>query len=238
MPLVETLEGASKGGFQGIKKIKGLLLSISDEPIDPPESWTSYGNGPVKQLVEVKLEDATVLEMFNGEDEFQLKEGKFNFYVPYAEKGKIPNEKSIYMKCWVASATECGGKPSSFIGTYVTFEKQPRKLFDAPEIDPDTKKPKLGPDGKKLMKEVLAVDRSGQANHFCFVKEESSSDSGIKTYVRDALVGLNPQAALRKLITDQKIKAFPDFKKAYNEGTLASDLGLVMVDGLYQRPTE
>ena len=224
MPLLETTSGASRGGYQGIKKVRGLLAHISDDPVDPPDGWQS-----TKQLVEVKLEDATVLEMFDGEDMFELTDGKFSFYVPYAEKGKTPNANSIYVRCWIASAEECGFKPSQMKGKYVTLEKQPRILFQKPKIGED-KKPILGPDGKKIYEDVIAVDKSGRPNHFCFVKEVSASDPEIKDYVKSQIVGKNEQSALRELMVNPRIKPFPAYKDMLKAGTIAKELGLEYKD--------
>lgn len=230
MPLpVENERELSVGGFQGIKKIKGLLVDIDVQ--NPPETWENQE----KQVVVVKMEDTNVLEMFGDEDPFELKDGKFTFYVPYVEAGKKPHQNSVYAKCWLASAKELGKVPSEFIGQYVTLEKQPRLLFQKPVIDPTTKKAKLGEDGKKVLDDVLAVDQSGRANHFCFVADETTSPENLNGYVRDLIVGLNQKAALRKLLIDVKAKQHPEYKDALNEGTLANMLELVIVDDKFQK---
>lgn len=226
---VENERELSVGGFQGIKKIRGLLVEI--DVVNPPETWDNQG----KQVVVVKMEDVTVLEMFGDEEPFELKDGKFNFYVPYVEVGKNPHQNSVYAKCWLSSAKELGKVPSGFIGQYVTLEKQPRLLFQKPVIDPETKKAKVDADGKKVLEDILAVDQQGRANHFCFTSEGDISTEDVAVYIRDLIVGLNQKAALRKLLIDTKAKQHPEYKVALNEGTLASLLGLTIVDGMFQK---
>lgn len=235
MPLpVENERELSVGGFQGIKKIKGLLFDI--DVVNPPDTWDNQE----KQVVKVTLEDATVLEMFGDEELFELRDGKFNFYIPYVEVGKKPHQNSIYAKCWLASAKELGRVPSELIGSYVTLEKQPRLLFQKPVIDPDTKKAMLGEDGKKILDDVLAVDQLGRPNHFCFVADGEAGSDDVREKVRDKLIGLNQKAALRKLLLE--FKNYPEYKIALNDGTLAGLLGLVLVgdgDGaMFQKPKE
>lgn len=237
MPLpIEKESELLVGGFQGIKRIKGLLVDI--DVVNPPETWANQE----KQVVKVSLEDTTVLEMFGDEEPFELKEGKFSFFVPYVEAGKNPHQNSIYSKCWLASAKEFGKRPSEFIGSYVTLEKQPRLLFQKPVIDPDTKKAMVGEDGKNVLEDILAVDQSGRPNHFCFVADETANSNGVNEYVRDLITGLNQKAALRKLLIDQKAKQHPEYKTALNDGTLADMLELSLVgegdNAQFQKPEE
>ncbi len=228
---IESEKELSVGGFQGIKKIRGLLMSIDVQ--DPPETWENRE----KQVVVVKMEDTTVIEMFGDEDIFELKEGKFSFYIPYVEAGKAPHQNSIYSRCWLASAKELGKKPSEFIGQYVTLEKQPRVLFQKPILEDDgtgKKEPKLDEDGKKILGDILAVDQSGRPNHFCFVKDDLANPNSLNEYVKSNIVGLNQRAALRVLISDNRIKTHPEYKDALNNGTLATMLGVVLVEDKFQ----
>ena len=229
---VENERELSVGGFQGIKKIRGLLVDI--DVVNPPETWENQE----KQVVKVSLEDTGVLEMFGDEEPFELKDGKFNFYIPYVEVGKKPHQNSIYAKCWLASAKELGKVPSEFIGSYVTLEKQARLLFQKPVIDPATKKPTLNEDGKKILEDILAVDQSGRPNHFCFVADEAADSDDVQEYIRDLVTGLNQKAALRRLLIDQRAKQHPEYKVALNDGTLAELLDLVIVDDKFQKLEE
>ena len=233
MPLpVESERELAIGGFQGIKKIRGLLVGI--DVVDPPESWENRE----KQVVKVDMEDTAILEMFGDEDPFELKDGKFSFYVPYVEAGKKPHQNSIYSRCWLASARELGKVPSQFIGQYITLEKQPRLLFQQYTTEDDgtgKKVPKKDENGEKIKEDILAVNKDGIPNHFCFVAEETAGSEDIKSYVRNLLTGLNQNASLRKLLVDTKAKQFPEFKQRLNDGTLAEYLDFVVVDGKFRK---
>lgn len=236
MSFIESSKEASRGGFQGIKKVRGTLLDV--DLVDPPESWST-----TKKQVKVTLGDAVVLEMFPGEDPFELKDGNFSFYVPYADEGKTPNANTVYMKVWVASAEKLGMslygkemKPSEFKGQTVTLEKVKIKLFDAPKVDKETKKPILGEDGKKVMEEVWSVDQSGRPNHFSFVVEEKASDQSVKDYVKSLINGLNPKAAYRAIAIDQKTKNFGELKDnlSADPTKFAESMGMTLVDDKFQ----
>lgn len=232
---IESAAEASVGGFQGIKKVRGLFVKL-DGPVPPPASWSGENN---KQQLVAYLEDATVLEMFGGEEIIELKDNKFNFYIPYAEEGKVPNANSIYIKGWVASAEEVGKKkPSQFVGEYVTFEKTIRVLFKKPQIDPATKKPVLDAEGKKILEEIKTVDSNGRPNHLFFVPDSGQDSGDVKNYIKGILVGLNKQAALRKLMVDGRAKQFPEYKDKLKDGTLAAELGLTLVDEVFTAPKE
>jgi hypothetical protein len=223
---VESTKEASRGGFQGIKKIRGLLTSLKKVPAP------DFGEGGVaREQIEFVLEDATILEMFPGEEEFELKDGRFVGWVPYAPEGKTPHANSSYMKVWVASAERLGKKPSDFIGEYVTLEKTPTVLFRRPLLGED-KKPLLDDEGNKLYEEIT-TDRV-----FGFVADETADSEAIKERVKALVLGLNQRAALRELLVDPRLKHFPEFKDMLNNGTLADYLGLVVVDGKFEEPEE
>lgn len=227
---VESTAQASRGGFQGIKKVSGVLMDL--ELVDAPETWSTK-----KKQIKVTLADAKVLEMFPGEDAFEIKDN-FTFFVPYAEEGKTPNANSIYMRVWVASAEALGEslfgkkmKPSEFKGQVVTLDKVAIKLFDAPKVD-ENKKPIIGEDGKKIMEAVYAVDQNGRPNHFSFVKEEKSSDQSVKDYVKLLVAGLNAKAALRQLMLDSKTKNYSELKDSLSASPteFAKFIGMTYVD--------
>jgi hypothetical protein len=202
---IESTKESSKGGFKGIKKVRGTLVDI--KLVAPPEKWDS-----TKQQVQVFMEDTAVLEMFPGEDMFELKEGKFNFYIAYAEEGKKPTSNSSYIKVWVASAERLGKKPSDFIGKVVTLDKVRTKLFDTKN------------------KETKEKEEVWTESCFGFSEDETSTSAGVKDYIKALVLGKNQKAALRELIIDPRAKQLPEFKEALGAGTLADMLGLVYVD--------
>uniref|UniRef100_A0A6H1ZQ00 Uncharacterized protein n=1 Tax=viral metagenome TaxID=1070528 RepID=A0A6H1ZQ00_9ZZZZ len=222
-------------GFQGIKKVRGLLVNINVEP--QPDKWDGEGD-----VVKVYMEDTVILEMFQDEEPFELKigddKGKFTFVMPYklTSTGKISSGTG-YDRCWRQSAKEMGKIPSDFIGQYVTLEKQPRLLFSTYEMEEDDgtgkkKTPKLDADGNKIKRDVLAVGENGLPKYFCFVSDETADSDNVKAKVIETIVGLNASAAKRKLMV--AFKQYPEYKDALNAGTLADDLGLVVVDGKFQ----
>ena len=217
---VESTREASRGGFQGIKKVRGLLVDLKRVPPNP-----NWGNeyGDPKDQIEFTLEDAAILEMFPGEEEFELKDNKFVGWVSYAAAGKTPHANSGYIKVWVASAERLGKKPSDFKGQYVTLDKIPTVLFKQPELD-ENKKPLLDDEGKKIYKEI-STDKV-----FGFIPDETANSEDVKDYIKTLVIGLNQKAALRKLLTDTRAKQFPEYKMMLNGGTLAAFLGLEIID--------
>jgi hypothetical protein len=235
--LIESTKDAKRGGFQGIKKIKGTLVDIKEtQPAELP--W----QGDTKIYVKIILADASVLEMFPGEDAFTLESGDFHFFIPYALPGKDPTANTPYMRCWVASAEELGKAmtgevkpPSYFKGQVVTLEKKIVKLFDAPKKD-ENGKPIIGANGKKVTEEVLSVDQTGRPKYFCFVAEEKSSDSSVKDYIKKLIGGLNPKAAQRAFLLDDKVKGFGDLKDQLSASPeeFAKTIGCEFVDGVFK----
>ena len=227
---VETTKEASKGGYQGIQKIRGLLTDM--EKVEPENEMVTLDDGTTfkaKDQIKVTLDNAAILRMAEGEEEPEIKEGRHTIYVPYAEKGKIPHANSAYMRCWVASAEALGKRPSEFKGEYVTLEKKEVVLFKMPTKGEDGK-PIIGEDGKKVM-ETITTEK-----YFCFVADEGGDSSSIVDYVRGKVVGMTPSAAVRELALDSRSKQFPEYKEAAKLNTLAEKLGLVMEDGKYALP--
>ena len=216
---IETTKEASSGGFRGIKKIRGLLLDLR---LVPPRFETSDYGEP-KNQIEFVLDDAHILEMSPGEEEFELKDNRYVGWVSYAAQGKTPHANSSYIKCWVASAEKLGRKPSDFIGQYVTLEKLPVVLFKQAKVGSD-KKAIVGEDGKKIYEEIVST------NTFCFVSDETSGSESVDDYIKSLVVGLNQKAALRKLLVETRAKQYPKYKDSLNAGTLAEELGLVLID--------
>ena len=206
---------ASKGGFRGIKKVRGLVVNM--EKVPPPEGWETE-----KDQIQVSLEDATVLEMFEGEDECELKEGKFNFLYPYAEGDAKPSANGPYMRCLVASAEKFGKDPTDYIGQVTTFEKLPVVLFK----QRDKKQPK-GEDGKYPLVEVIAE------NYFSIIEDETADSENVRTHTQERLNGLTQKASLRALLTDTRLKQYPELKEKLQSGTLAEYLEMEIVDGKF-----
>jgi len=229
---VETTAEAAVGGYQGIKKVRGLFVDLKKIP--PRFTESEYGEP--KEQMEITLEDAAILEMFPNADDFELKDSKFTCWVPYAAEGKVPHGNSIYMRCFIASAEELGKKPSALKGEYITLERQDRLLFKTKVKNTDTE------DMETV--EVHSVNKAGMpsANSWCFVSDETADSGTVKDYVRDMLTGnmppkyatpLTEKAALRALLTDPRSKQFPEFKESLKAGTIGDLLGVALEDGKY-----
>lgn len=222
---IDSSKEASKGGFQGIKKVRGLLSKMERVP----SKFTESDFGPPKDQIEVTLEDAAVLEMSSNEELMELKEGKFTFWIPYAPPGKVEAaENSIYTKCWIETAEALGSTPKKLIGEYVTLERKPVELF---KTDKDEANKPLGTDekGNKIYKHIV-VDK-----YFTFANEQTVDSPDVVESIKGIVVGKNKTAALRALVTDPLAKQFPDYKEALSAGTLGEMLGLKLnAEGVFE----
>jgi hypothetical protein len=216
---------ASRGGFQNIKKVRGLITSIKDVP--PPDGWETD-----KLQIKGEMEDAVILERFEEGDDFELKDGKFSWYWGYGltpEDAETKNSPaySAWMKGAVASAEKMGKIPENFVGTVATIDKQEVVLFSTrPKKDEDGNEIPKGEDGKYPKKDITM-------EIFCFVPDEDSDSENFKTYAAEQLDGLGQKAAKRKLITDTRLKQMPELKDKLNDGTLAEYLDMEVVEGKF-----
>lgn len=216
---------ASRGGFQNIKKVRGVLTTLKDVP--PPEGWETD-----KLQIKGEMEDAVILERFEEGDDFELKDGKFTWYWGYsltpedAEVRSSP-QYSPWMKGAVASAEKMGTVPERLVGSVVTIDKQSVVLFSRrPKKDDDGNDIPKGEDGKYPKVDIVQ-------EIFVFVPDEGADSENFKTYAAEQLVGLGKQAAKRKLITDTRLKQMPELKDKLGDGTLADYLDLDVVDGKF-----
>ena len=221
-------EEASKGGFQGIKKIRGILAKM--ERVDPRFTDTKYGKP--KDTIEVTLTNAAVLEMANKEEEPELRDNEFKFWIPYAEPGvEKPSANSIFTKCWAATALEAYKKRASELqGEYVTLERRRVVLFKTDKGE-DNKPLPLNEDGSKQYREV-ATDK-----YFCFVPDVEDSGDYTEQIIAKVL-GKPEKVAARAVLMDGKVQQHPEFRDAVRTGTLAQLLGLELKDGVYTKASE
>jgi len=229
--LTQTTAQAAKSGFQGIKKVRGLLVSL--EPTPAPEGWNTD-----KMQAEAKLEEASILEMFEGVEEFELKNEKFSclwnigLTQEQFDAGQASPKWAPWICAAVASAEKLGKKPQDFIGQVVTLDKQRVEQFKhRPNKDKDGKPIAKGDDGKFPL-EVVAIDS------FCFVADEGSDSDSTRAYARETLMGLGEKAAKRKLLSDTRLKQLPELKEKLADGTLAEYLELAVVDGKFVKAEE
>ncbi len=210
---VESTKEASVGGYQGIQKIRGVLVRLEKKASKFTEGFR--GKPPPDQI-EFELSEAAILEMKANADEFELSDGKFVGWVPYAAPGKVPHKNSIYMRCWVASAEALDKSPSQFINEYVTLERVNTLLF---------KQKKEGQENS----EAISTDK-----HWCFVRDEEDSGD-IVELVTELVVGKHKDAVVRLLLLNDRAKQFPIYKDAAAAENLPEVLPTVkLVDDVYQ----
>lgn len=210
---VESTKEASVGGYQGIQKIRGVLVRLENKASKFTEG---FGGKPAPNQIEFELSDAAILAMKANEDEFELSDGKFVGWETYAAPGKVPHKNSTYMRCWVASAEALGKAPSQFMNEYITLERVDTLLF---------KRKKEGTDET----EEIRTDK-----HWCFVRDEEDSGD-IVELITGLVVGIHKDAVVRVLLLNDRAKQFPMYKDAAAAENLAEVLPTVkLVDDVYQ----
>lgn len=209
---------ASKGAWQGILKVQGVLAPL--ERIPSGFETSSFGKGPPKDQAVITLEDAIILEMEEGEETPELKDDKFTFYLPYAAPGKEKaGESTFFTKGFCKSAELlclvlgiAGGGYKDLIGTVVTMESQAVLLF------------------KQRSRETGEVEEVTGNPHFLFVGAGDESPEDTDDHLRGLMVGKNQAAALRAVMMDIKGKRLgtaAEIRAMFEDGSLAERLGLV-----------
>lgn len=223
--LIFRSDEASKGGFQAIKKVTGILVSVKRMPSKFEETTDDEGRTRTpKDQAEVALEDALILEMDEGEPEPELKDGKFTYWMNYALPGKEkPHQNTFFVRGFLKSAEKLaqergipGGTYKDLFNTVVVLERQEIVLF---------KRKIEGSDDKE---EIT------QANLVFASDDDASEGIAIVEHIKGLVLGLNKQAALRNLLMDNRAKRYPEYKDALANDTLAEMLGLEVIDGIFK----
>ena len=217
---------ASKGGFQAIEKIRGILA-----PIDIVDGL--YG-----KQAKVTLIEAVVLRMEEGEEEPELRDEMWITYYPYGTaKSRKPTQRQFFVAGFVKSAEaedarrrgikddEIQGLPEedkpdlkNLYGTVVTIEKQDIYLFKRPVSQ-----------GSEEMEEVW------KTGYVVAVDENGDDPAEMDEIVRGLVVGKNKDAATRAILLNARAKQDPKYKDALatDVGDFAVMLGLTVVDGIF-----
>jgi hypothetical protein len=179
-----------------------------------------------RQKVQFKgeMEGATVLEWKPNAEPFDLKEGKFTFFMPYSYKeGNVSAKPSIdspYMKTWVASCEVAGKKGSEYKGEFITIEQ-----VDYPWFKVKTKQA----DGT-VTEETITVQMWKLAN------DEKFDSPAVQEYVASILTGKNDSSALRELTLNQRASQYPQYKDALKSGAIGTLLPIKMGEtGVYEK---
>jgi len=202
----------TRGGFQAIKKVCGILTDMSIVESKNP-------NSEYEKLVEIVLEDAQILEMDEGEPQPELSDGIFRHKYPYLKAGKVkPYQNSPYAKGFWQSGKDVGIFPDSWQGAFVTLEKKSIVLFQRSTGDTDE-------EGNKVMEEIVFND------YLCFVpNDDEAGQESIEEYTIAKLTGLAPTSAVRTAVLDARIKNNKDIVAAIRAQNF-SGIGLEIVEG-------
>ena len=237
--IIDRPEDASKGGFQAIKKVEGVL-----QPLKRVASRfeSGYGTNPdgtpkaANDQVEIVLEEAIILEMEEGEPIPELQEDRFTTWMTYAPPGKEkPSKNTFFVKGFCVVGTELakarglshtieGGEVVStwrdLVNTRICLEKREVFLF-------------------KRRKEVGSeeFEEFWQTNYVPVECGEEASD--LNDYVRGLIVGKNSVAAKRAVLLDSRAKRYPEYKEAIDAGTICDLVGVVLDEaGVFQAKEE
>jgi len=211
MGFVESSKEASRGGFQNIKTIRGMVVKM--DVVDPPPTWQT-----TKKQFKVWLEDAAILERFDPDDEFNLKEGKFEFQYPYAEVNKKPSAVGPYMRCMVMPLEKVGKKPSMLVGHITSFSKIPTPAGFSNKNEA----------GEKV---DVVYDQ-----YFVPVEGDTLNSPDTLAYIKAGVKDKHLKQALRFLVVDDRAKLMPEFKDMLNAGTLGAKVGLELVNDVFTEP--
>uniref|UniRef100_A0A6M3J221 Uncharacterized protein n=1 Tax=viral metagenome TaxID=1070528 RepID=A0A6M3J221_9ZZZZ len=212
---------ATKGGFQAIVEVEGVLESI--ERVESKFKDNQFGKENPDQA-QVTLSEAVVLEMEPGEPEPELKDDKFVTWMNYARPGhQKPHVNSFFAKAFVASAEKLAKERGSddprlqdLYGQRIRLRKEEVLLFTQTDKVTGEKKDVVG-------KGYIFSSDSGDSNDRVDLDE----------YAKERLVGKNKSSALREAMMDSKLKRNPKYKQAVQDNKTEEVLGLTLVDGKY-----
>ena len=224
-PIIGSSKEATRGGFQSIVEVEGILQEIKRVESKFTENRFNKDKGPNDQA-EITLEEATILAMEEGEPEPDLKDDKFVTWMNYAAKGKTkPNVNTFFVKAFMKSAEAVeakrrGVKPeegilSNLYGTRVVLRKASVLLFKKhPEGKPDESEDVMG-------------------TGYIVVEGDEASVEMLEAHVTTLVLGKTPASAKRALLLDARAKKHLEYREALDKGTLAQTLGIKLVGGKF-----
>lgn len=216
----------SRGGIAGIRKFRGIFMGAKRKASRFEENRFRPDRDPDDDL-ECTFTEVVILRMEEGEEEPELKDSTLRIRYTYAPAGKF--------------------RPSPNKVVSQGFAKSAEALWEAKgqQVKDEKGKPTKG--WKDLVGELCTMDwrddikcgkikeKEGETRElvgkgFVFVENDASEGVvDIKQAVREAVIGLNKPAAKRALLRHNKIRDFPEYKEALDNGTLAEMVGLELV---------
>jgi hypothetical protein len=200
-------EKASKGGLQGIIEFQGVL--VKHERIS-----NKFGETAPDQI-QVSYEDVVITQMEEGEEEPELKDGKFNILINYAKPGQVKsNNLSQWNKGYADTCKAVHGKlPNEMEGQAVTMRKQVVQM--------------------KLRDKDSKEDKIVEAKRWTFVGASSATPESLDERAAKLIEGKNKGAALRAVAQDAQLKRDAKYREAVTGGQPI--VGLTLVDGIYKK---
>ncbi len=213
--IVSDPKEASVGAYQAIEKIEGVLEpgTIVDNRFDPK-----------KRQIEIKLTDAVILQVKQGEPEPELKDDTWRCWMSYPPVGRKPSNLSFYMGAFCTSgnllaksrgiqhADETTGLMVD--GTWQDLVKTRVQLVHV-------KDQPLGTIVDKDTKEKKPVTGSG---YIFDTGDGKASSEGLDEYVTNLIIGQTPSAAIRLVLMDARAKRDDKFKTALQNNTIGEIL--------------
>ena len=212
---------ASKGGLQSIIEFQGVIVKHERIPNKFGETRKKYGTDidePAPDQIQVSYEDVEITEMEEGEEEPELKDGKFSILINYAKPGHPkPHNLSQWAKGYADTCVAVHGKlPNEMEGQVVTMRRKDVEM--------------------KIRNRDTGEDEIVTARRWCFVGESSVTPETLEERARKLIEGKNRAAALRAVAQDNQLRKDATYKDAINEGK--SVAGLTLVEGVYVDETK
>jgi hypothetical protein len=219
---INSPEEASRSGMGAIKLVTGTMA-----PPDRKPGKFADSNGKFKDQLTITLENAQVLEMDKGKPAPELEDDKWHCYMPYALPNEDPDKNAKVTKTIIRSAKELWkkrGQPDKgwldLVGQQVTIERRDY------EWSISQKPAEEGGERKK---------ESGTSDAYYFVENKAADPEDLKAYVKALILGKKKGIAFRDLNGDAVVSRHPEFKEAFQRGTIGDLLGVKLDEaGIYQ----
>ena len=206
---------ASQGGYGSIMAVEGDLITL--EEVD-----SSFGDGTTQ--VQFILENATILEVKEGEAEPTLIDEMFKGWVKFAKRrGLKAHKNSPYNKGFITSAEALGLELIE-----VCPEKPIHVILERQDVELGFKD---------------AEDKPVTANTWVFTsaaggKQSAEALEDLTIRAANLLDGKTKSLAIRKFMEDDKLKRNKEYLAAIKDDTIDTLVPVTMVDGKYAKIEE